>query len=278
MSRPIGVTLIAASIPGFSRLTLHRALTRPAAHHGRGFLIVSVLPSLLALLAAHALSLDPGTQTARGSPHDPRLVAIPAPDGGTIQADRYGTGDRGVILAHGGRFDRTSWEKQARALADAGFRVVAIDFRAAVEARSGRQTACLYDASCLAADVLAAVRHLRREGATSVSVVGGSLGGGGAAQAAVEAGEGEIDRVVLLAPMPIERPERMKGRKLFVVTRDDVGPGGKPRLPGIREQYEKCPGPKELLVLEGSAHAQFIFESPEGARLMREILRFLTAP
>jgi hypothetical protein len=40
----------------------------------------------------------------------------------------------------------------------------------------------------------------------------------------------------------------------------------------------QTPEPKELIVLEGSAHAQFIFATDQGERLMREILRFLSAP
>ena len=38
------------------------------------------------------------------------------------------------------------------------------------------------------------------------------------------------------------------------------------------------PEPKKLLVLEGSAHAQFIFSTDQGARLMQEMLRFLSEP
>ena len=57
-----------------------------------------------------------------------------------------------------------------------------------------------------------------------------------------------------------------------------IGADGTPRLLKIREQYERAPPPKELLVLEGSAHAQFIFETEQGERLMREILRFLSEP
>jgi hypothetical protein len=34
-----------------------------------------------------------------------------------IYADVYGQGDRGVVLAHGGRFNKESWEQQARTLA-----------------------------------------------------------------------------------------------------------------------------------------------------------------
>ena len=224
---------------------------------------------LVAAALASVLLLTAGPQA-------PEPITIPTPDGGVVHADLYGTSDRAVVLAHGGRFDKSSWEKQARALVEAGFRALAIDFRAGVDARAGKETPCLYDPPCLAVDVLAAVRYLRRSGARTVAIVGGSLGGGAAAEASVEAAAGEIDRLVLLAHMPIATPEKMKGRKLFILARDDVGSGGVPRLAGIREQYEKAPGPKELVVLDGSAHAQFIFQTDQGERLIREIVRFLS--
>jgi pimeloyl-ACP methyl ester carboxylesterase len=182
-----------------------------------------------------------------------------------------------VVLLHGGRFDRTSWKPYAQLLARAGFRVVAIDFRAAVESRAGRDTGCGYDAACLARDAHAAVRYLRGSGATSVAIVGASLGGGAAMQAAIEARPGDIDRVVLLAHMTVDHPERLRVPALFLVARDDVNASG-PRLPGIREQFEKAQGPKELVVLDGAAHAQFLFETPQGAALWQRIQRFLDAP
>jgi len=40
-------------------------------------------------------------------------------DGGVVYADVYGEGDKGVVLAHGGRFNKESWEKQAQTLASA---------------------------------------------------------------------------------------------------------------------------------------------------------------
>jgi hypothetical protein len=58
------------------------------------------------------------------------------------------------------------------------------------------------------------------------------------------------------------------------VARDDVSGDG-PRLPGIRAQFEKAPEPKKLVVLEGSAHAQALFDTDQGGRVMREILRWL---
>jgi esterase/lipase len=201
-------------------------------------------------------------------------VSFATQDGGVVYAHVYGTGDRGVVLAHGGRFTKESWATQAQTLATAGFRVVAIDFRGRGRSRGGPQSTSRDEGVHF--DVLAAVRYLHETGAETVSVVGASFGGGAAAQAAAAAPPGEIDRIVLLAHSAIDEPERMHGRKLFITSRGDTTGSGTLRLPGIREQYEQAPAPKELVVLDGSAHAQFIFETSESERLMREILRFLS--
>jgi len=204
----------------------------------------------------------------------PERVSFPTQDGGLVYAEMYGKGGRGVVLAHGGRFNKESWEKQARTLAAAGFRALAIDFRGYGQSRGPGQSQPL-DAS-LHLDVLAAVRYLRQNGAKTVSVIGGRMGGGAAADASVEAEPGEIDRLVLLGSTGGGKPERLKGRKLFIMSRDDLGPGDEPRLPRIRADYERAPEPKQLIILDGSAHAQFIFQTDQGERLMREILRFLS--
>ncbi|HEY1221792.1 MAG: alpha/beta hydrolase [Bryobacteraceae bacterium] len=202
-------------------------------------------------------------------------VSFPTEDGGLVYADLYGNGDRGVVLAHGGRFNKESWEKQARTLEAAGFRVLAIDFRGYGQSRGPGQADPL--SAPLQWDVLAAVRYLRKAGAKTVSVVGGSMGGAAAADASIESQPGEIDRLVLLAAWTDGSPEKMKGRKLFIVARDDANDDG-PRLPWIRANYEKAEGPKKLVVLDGSAHAQFLFSTDQAERVMREILNFLTEP
>jgi hypothetical protein len=66
----------------------------------------------------------------------------------------------------------------------------------------------------------------------------------------------------------------MKGPKLFILARDDANDDG-PRLPKIRAQYLKASDPKKLIILDGSAHAQFLFQTDQGERVMREILLFL---
>ncbi len=198
------------------------------------------------------------------------LVSFSTKDGGLIYADRYGGGDHGIVLAHGGQFNKESWTDQARALRQAGFAVLAIDFRGYGQSRGPAQGRLH--------DVLAAVRYLRKSGAKTVSVVGGSMGGDIAAEAA-ETAPGEIDRLVLLGAGAYTTLTQMTGRKLFIIARDDfMGDERIPRLPRIRERFDKASDPRELVILEGSAHAQHIFATDQAEQLMREILRFLWAP
>ncbi len=203
-----------------------------------------------------------------------RAVSFPTEDGGVVFADVYGTGDRGIVLAHGGPFNKESWAKQAQTLAAAGFQVLAFDFRGYGKSRGPGQSDPM--SAPLHLDVLAAVRYLRKTGAKTVSVVGGSMGGGAAGDASIASHPGEIDRLVLLGAAPNGSAEKLKSSSLFIVARGDSSGDGL-RLPGIQEQYEKAPGPKELIILDGSAHAQFLFQTDQGERVMREILRFLSA-
>jgi pimeloyl-ACP methyl ester carboxylesterase len=205
----------------------------------------------------------------------PQHVSFPTSDGGIVCANIYGNGERGVVLAHGGQFNKESWEKQAQVLVDAGFRVLAFDFRGYGQSR-GPKSKSGFDG--VEYDVLGAVRYMHETGEKTVSVVGASFGGGAAADASIISEPGEIDRVVLLAGWTDNPAEKIKGRKLFIVARDDSNGGGDLRLPHIRANYEKAVGPKELIILDGSAHAQFLFATDQGERLMREIVRFLTQP
>lgn len=195
---------------------------------------------------------------------------------GLVYGDLYGKGDRGVVLAHRRLFNKESWEKQARALAATGFRALAIDFQGYGQTRGSGQADPL--SAPLHFDVLGAVRYLRKTGVKSVSIVGGSMGGGAAADASIAAEPGEIDRLVLLAGGSYTPAEKMKGRKLFIVSRGDIGSGDITAAAEDWWQYEKAADPKELIILEGSAHAQFLFQTDQAERVMREILRFLSAP
>ncbi|KAA6456037.1 alpha/beta hydrolase [Acidobacteria bacterium AB60] len=169
-------------------------------------------------------------------------VSIPTSDGGVIVADLYGHGDKGLVLAHGGQFNKESWRPQAEQLAAAGFHVLAFDFRSYGKSH-GPGDKDIYTAP-LHLDVLAAVRYLHSVGARTVSIVGASLGGGAAGDASMAAAPGEIDRLVFLGSAPNGPADKLKSPSLFLVARDDTSGEGL-RLPGIPRTVRESTWPEE---------------------------------
>lgn len=223
--------------------------------------IVLVLFCLVASLYTSQFSLAQSGQTegASGSTE----VSFQTSDGGQVFGSLYGTGEHAVVLAHGAVFNKESWSEQSVHLAKLGFRVLAIDFRGYGKSKPGSQENALH------LDVLAAVRYLHDQGVSRVSVVGGSMGGGAAARAAVDSREGEIDRLILLAHSPIDDPQNLKGKTLFIVSEGD----GSSR--SVRRQYASAREPKKLVVLKGSAHAQHIYRTKQADELTKHIVDWL---
>lgn len=206
-----------------------------------------------------------------------RSVTFSLPDkSAQIQADLYGIGSRGVVLAHGGRFNKESWKKQAEILSSHGFLVLALRFRGDSTNPDGSPGSSGSDDDN-AADVLAAVSYLRQSGAKKVSAIGASLGGDAVGEANARSTPGNIERVVFLGSSGGDVPEKLTGRKLFIVARDDRSADGL-RLPEISAHYAKASQPKKLVTLEGSAHAQYLFQTDQGPLVMKEILDFLSEP
>jgi alpha-beta hydrolase superfamily lysophospholipase len=201
-------------------------------------------------------------------------VSFSTEDGGLIYADLYGKGDRGLVLAHGGRFTKESWQPQAHTLAKAGFRVLAFDFRGFGKSHAPGDSDMF--TAPMRLDVLAAVRYLRNNGAKTIGVIGGSFGGTAAADASIESRPGEINQLILLAAQGNGPAERIKAPLLIIVAKDDANDDGL-RLPHIRKWFDKAPEPKKLIVLDGSAHAQFLFQTNQADRVMKEVLSFLSA-
>ncbi len=239
----------------------------------------AIRPELLALLLTRAvfpwptmtsvsvtaLVLISSVLLAASAPADDpfRKVSFDTSDGGNIQANLYGEGAHGVVLAHGAVFDKESWHEQATRLAQAGLRGLAIDFRGYGDSRPGSLGQALH------LDILGAVKYLEEVGCERVSVVGGSMGGGAAVKAAVEARPGAIDRLILLGHSPIDDPGAMRGKKLFITTKGD-------NPPARRRQFDQASEPKKWVVLDGSSHAQHIFKTPHAEELMEHILDWLT--
>ncbi len=197
-------------------------------------------------------------------PAVPREVSFLATDGGKIYGLLSGKGNHAVVLCHGARFNKESWSEQAKVLTKNGYEVLAIDFRGYGRSKQGSQGRALH------LDVLAAVDFLKATGAKHVSIIGGSMGGGAAAQAAAESKPESVAALILLAAVPIRHPEKMQGRKLFIVAKGD-------RLkPSVVRQFDAAAEPKKLVVLNGSAHAQHLFNTSQKSVRMQRILDWLS--
>ncbi len=191
-------------------------------------------------------------------------VSFETSDGGKVYANHYGNGSHAVVLGHGGVFNKESWHELAIALKSEGLRVLAIDFRGYGKSVKGRRAEAKH------LDLLAALDFLTENGAERVSLLGGSMGGGAAAQAAVDSKSVSIAKLVLLAHVPVNTPKKLKGDKLFIVSEGDRF------AKSTREQFEKAPIPKRLEILPGDAHAQHIFKTDQAERLEKLIVEFLT--
>ena len=169
--------------------------------------------------------------------------------GGT-EAIVWGEGERGAVLAHGAVYDAASWGDQAQRIAENGAVALAVEDTSA-------QT------------VAEAARYLEDErGVRDVTLIGASAGTGGVLGAAEE------------------NPRLAEGVILLSGTGDVSGLGEYPKLfvaseneglaPEVRRMAEEAPGGRnEALILPGDAHAQAIFETDQGEKLVQAILELL---
>ncbi len=164
--------------------------------------------------------------------------------GGT-EALVWGDGNRGVVLSHGAVYDAASWSTQAEKIAGAGATVLAVE-----------------DTS--AESIQAAVDYLKdKRDVQSVSLVGASAGSAGVLDVGRQS-PGDVAQIILLSG-----------------TGDVSGLGDFPKLftasegeglaEQVRQMAEEAPGKAEALIVGGDAHAQAIFDSPSGERLLKAI-------
>ena len=197
--------------------------------------------------------------------HAPADISFPASDGGQIHGHLYGTGDRAVVLAHGKVFDKESWQPLAERLANAGLLVLALDFRGYGHSSPGEA------GNRLDLDVLGAIDHLEGRGVSGISLLGASMGGWAVGSAATQVQPGRLDKVVLLAPAPIENPRAMKAEAFLYIASEGEG-----SIDRIKRQYELAPEPKRLELLPGTAHALHVFKTDQATALTAAIVTEFT--
>ncbi|QAY69881.1 alpha/beta fold hydrolase [Xylanimonas protaetiae] len=144
---------------------------------------------------------------------------ITTPDGIDLFYKDWGSGSP-VVFSHGWPLGADAWDRQLKAVADAGFRGIAHDRRG--HGRS-TQTATGNDMDHYADDLAALLEALDL---TDVVLVGHSTGGGEVARYLGRHGSARVRKAVLLGAVPplmLQTPENPEGTPLAVF--DDIRAG-----------------------------------------------------
>lgn len=144
--------------------------------------IAAQLALIVALAVAAAAPADGRTNLVSWDGCTPRVgdVRFTAADGTRLVGHRFGSGRTAVVLAHETRGSLCQWVAYAKRLASLGYLAFPFDFR-----NYGDSQDRAYPANQRwGGDVAAAVKAVRARGASKVFVIGASLGGSAAVQAA----------------------------------------------------------------------------------------------
>lgn len=201
-------------------------------------------------------------------------VKLTAEDGVRVHANYEAVkgSAKGVVLVHQAGRSATDWRFLADTLNKSGFSTVAVDLRHhGANVPEGAEKPTIEDTAYAAMhqDVAAAVAHLRKEGATEVSLVGASLGANIALQ--VAGADPEIRNVVMLSPGMSYKGvdagvalEAYGGRPLFMVVSKDDKYSAKTGL--VLDAQAK--GPHKLEMVEAGGHGTKMLNKVPGLETM----------
>lgn len=192
-------------------------------------------------------------------------------DGIEINGNIFGSGDKWVILSHMYPTDQKSWFNFAEYLAENGYIVLTYDFRGYGNSGGEKEISKIY------MDLEAALKFIGQYNIEKVFLVGASMGG---TASIIVASEEKIDEIKIDGVITISAPTEFKGLsaidkiekltcpKLFIATKGDTF-----AAQSASTFFEKSKEPKEIQILEGSAHGTYIFEEePQNAERLKELI------
>lgn len=196
------------------------------------------------------------------------------------------TGDArvpGVVLAHMLPADQRSWFDIAATLADEGYLALTFDFRGYCPEGIGSEGTggCSEgekEPAGAPADLVAAIAFLRTQGASSVSVIGASMGGtaGLVAAASLEGSDPVPAVVTLSAPVRVEDLAvdtpmlQTQTAKLFI-----AGTGDAVAADAAQELYSVATAPKRVEIFPSDEHGSDLLTGARGGEIERLILLWL---
>jgi pimeloyl-ACP methyl ester carboxylesterase len=233
-------------------------------------------PLVAALLAATALVSCSRSEPA-SAPSGSKAVEFPSADGVALEGRLFGEGDSAVVLSHMRPADQSSWFAFADRLADEGYLVLTYDFRGYCPGGDGGCSSGDRDIGAIWQDVLGAIGYVRSVGATSVSLVGASMGGTASLVAAAREGVDVRAVITLSAPVSIEGLvadaallTRIGAAKLFV-----AGVGDGSAAEDAETLYRQSPPPKRVEIVPSDDHGTDLLTGGQGEVVSRLIETFL---
>jgi alpha-beta hydrolase superfamily lysophospholipase len=242
----------------------------------RGVALVGVIAAVAVALAAQAASSSPAHPCVQKDE-----LRFRASDGTRLVGHRFGGMRPGrrttVVLVHMSEGDLCSWAPYARRLAAKGFFVFPIDLRGHGFSEGARNH------SRAAADLIAAVRAVRRLGARRVVVGGASLGGITAVIATPSLRPPVQGVVSVSGPAAIEgeldaRPvvPRLRIPTLYIAAEQDQN-GPYDFAAEARELHDATgTTEKRVVLVPGALHGTFLVDG--SARVRAVLERFLRDP
>lgn len=226
-----------------------------------------------AALGAGALGSCSSPEPA-SAPSGSEAVGFDSADGVHLEGRLFGEGDSAVVLSHMRPSDQTSWFAFADRLADDGYLVLTYDFRGYCPGDDGGCSSGERDISAIWQDVLGAMTFVRSRGATSVSLVGASMGGTASLVAAAQEGADVRAVITLSAPVSIEGLvadaallTRITAAKLFI-----AGVGDASAAADAETLYEQSPPPKGApQILPADDHGTDLLTGGQGEVVRRLI-------
>jgi pimeloyl-ACP methyl ester carboxylesterase len=233
-------------------------------------------PIAIVLLGAIALAAcgEPPPPDLSGS----RPVTFESRDGVMLEGRLFGQGSTAVVLSHMRPADQRSWFAFANRLADQGYLVLTYDFRGYCPGGEGGCSQGELQISAIWQDVLGAMDLVRSQGATTVALVGASMGGTASLVAAAQEGVEVAAVVTLSAPGSIEGLDadaavlqHVSANKLFI-----AGVGDAAAAASAEQLYEVAPPPKgPLEIVPADDHGTDLLTGSRGEAVQRIIETYL---
>jgi alpha/beta superfamily hydrolase len=207
------------------------------------------------------------TPTTAVVPPAPQEVAFTTEDGVTLSGTLYGTGTTAVVFSHMSDGPRSEWRDLPEKMAARGYMTLAYDFRG--RGTSGGE----FSPPASPDDLRAAVAFVREQGATSVCLVGASMGS--MASAKVAAADRPACLVFVAGTTSWEGLDVTDAEmaandtpKLFISSEEDT------YINETLHLYEAAAAPKEKHIYPGGAHGTNLFET-QGEDFPARIITFI---